>query len=319
MPHAGGVGDVSTSRPPGLDDHMKLASVSKAFNGAAVLAAVSQGRLGLDDTVASRLPGLPAAWGRVTVAQLLAHTSGIPDFSKSPEFQNAVRASPQSPPPPSSLLSSVAAQPLSFDPGSRYEYSNSDNVVAALIVEAVDGRPYASVLGARVFQPLGLPATDLPEGPGLPAPTMRGYDLSGTHPEDVTELLAGGWAWAAGGIVSTPADANRFVRAYAAGRTIAPSVRGRQLRFIPGDSEPPGPGTNEAGLAIYRYTTPCGVVYGHTGNTLGYTQFAAATADGARSATVTANAQVVPGQGPTPAFAALQEIFNRAVCAALAS
>ena len=89
-------------------------------------------------------------------------------------------------------------------------------------------------------------------------------------------------------------------------------------RQIPGSSGPPGPGTNSAGLAIYRYQTSCGTVYGHTGNFPGYTLFAAASSDGARSATVIVNEQL--NDNPvTPVFTQLRAVEGLAVCAALHS
>lgn len=89
-----------------------------------------------------------------------------------------------------------------------------------------------------------------------------------------------------------------------------------QFRFRAGSSEPPGPGTDEAGLAIFRYTTRCGTVYGHTGNTRGFTQFAASTEDGSRSVVVQVNGQITPGNA-RGAFAQLLVVQTSAVCAAL--
>ncbi len=86
--------------------------------------------------------------------------------------------------------------------------------------------------------------------------------------------------------------------------------------FRPGKSEPTGPGTNSAGLGIFRYKTSCGTVYGDTGNTQGYTQFIAPTRDGKRSTVVSINSQLTPERNPKP-FAALHKIYELAVCAAL--
>jgi D-alanyl-D-alanine carboxypeptidase len=153
----------------------------------------------------------------------------------------------------------------------------------------------------------------------MAAPLLRGYDIEpGKPPQDVTELLAAGWTWSSGGVVSTAADATRFVRAYASGAAIGATLRAQQFHFIPGASEPPGPGVNAAGLAIFRYQTSCGTVYGHTGNTLGYTQFVAATSDGRRSATVSVTAQITPNSNQER-FSELRHLFELAVCAATAS
>ena len=88
------------------------------------------------------------------------------------------------------------------------------------MVQAVTGQDYASVLAQEVFQPLGLTQTSLPTSDALPTPFVHGYAPDPPlDPADVSEVLAAGWAWAAGGIVSTPAEANRFVRSYVTGAT----------------------------------------------------------------------------------------------------
>jgi D-alanyl-D-alanine carboxypeptidase len=316
--HSAGLAVVAPATRLALDDRMRLASVSKAFNGAATFALVRSGTLALSDTIGARLPSLPSAWGHVTLAQLLNHTSGLPDFSQSKSFQQALTASPLSAPPPAQLLSFVATEPLVFRPGSRFEYSNSDNIVVGLMIEAVSGRSYGAVLQDQVYGPLGLTETSLPSDATIPNPSIHGYALApGQPPEDVSEAFAAGWSWASGGIVSTPADTDRFIRQYAAGATTDRATLAKQFRFVAGNSEPPGPGVNGAGLGIFRYQTSCGTVYGHTGNTAGYTQFAAATRDGSRSATVSVNAQVNPSTD-AKLFPALRRVFSAAVCAALA-
>ena len=316
--HAFGVADVGTGRVPVIMDPMRLASVAKAFSGAAALALVAKGILSLDDTVGQRLPDLPAAWAAVTLRQLLNHTSGLPDFLSAPAAQQAIAQSPTKAPPPDRLLDFVRDQGLSFAPGSQYRYSNSDNIAVGLMVRAVTGRSYEQALQDQVLDPLGLRATSLPAGPDLPAPFLHGYEFSnlGT-PDDVSELLAAGWAWASGGVVSTPGDLNAFIRGYVGGKLFRGATRAAQLRFIRGGgSEPPGPGKNAAGLAVFRYRTRCGTVFGHTGNFFGYTQFAAASRNGRRSTTVSVNVQLRPDLDGA-VFGALRRAELLAVCAAL--
>ena len=112
-----GTAVVGSAIAPRASDHIRIASVSKAFSGAAALALVAQGKLSLDDTIGQVLPTLPKAWAAVTLGELLHHTSGVPDFSASPAFQKAVSASLQTAPPPEQLLSYVANEPLEFPPG----------------------------------------------------------------------------------------------------------------------------------------------------------------------------------------------------------
>ncbi|WP_369251898.1 serine hydrolase domain-containing protein [Geodermatophilus amargosae] len=311
-----GVADVATGRPPEAGDAMRVASVAKAYSAATALRLVSRGVLSLDDPVGTWRPDLPSHWWPVTLRQLLGHTSGIPDFSRSEGFLPDVVASLQDPPEPRDLLSYVADEPLLFPPGTEYRYSNSDNVLVALLIESATGRSYADVLHAAVLRPAGLTATSLPTGSELPEPHIAGYDVSEQPPEDVTTVVAAGWAWASGGVVATPADLARFIGADVRGTFTDRQTRAEQFRFRPGSSEPPGPGENLAGLGLFRYDTRCGTVYGHTGNTAGYTQFAAATATGRRTVTVSVNAQITPSAAPE-LFERLHDVFELATCAAV--
>jgi D-alanyl-D-alanine carboxypeptidase len=306
--------DCGDVRLPRADDHMRIASVSKAFSGAAALALVTDGFLSLDDMIGELLPHLPRAWHRVTLRQLLNHTSGLPDFTESAAFVARVLSQPTQPPAPRQLLAFVASRPLKFPPGSRYQYSNSDNIVVGLMTQAVTGTNYSNVLQQTVSTPVHLKQTSLNRPVDLPSPYIHGYLTEVQDMTDVSESVAfGGYAWASGGIVSTPNDISRFVRAYVAGRLFGKAERAEQFRFIAGaESEPPGPGTNSAGLALFRYRTRCGTVYGHTGSILGYTQLIAATDDGQTSITFSVNTQF--GKGDLPVLRQLQEL---AVCVAL--
>jgi D-alanyl-D-alanine carboxypeptidase len=314
-----GVGNVVTHEPISANDTVRIASVSKAFSGAVALALVAQGRLGLDDTIGKWLPYLPRAWATVTLAQLLQHTSGLPDYIKSPAFLELLKADPHVELTPVQLLSYVAGQRLLFQPGCRYDYSDSDNIVVGLMVEAATHGSYETALANDVTTPLHLVKTTLPTDASLTEPYVHGYDIeAGAPPVDVSTLLNPALAWASGGMLSTPAELNQFMRAYVKGSLTNPVTRSRQFEFVAGGSGPPGPGINSAGLAIFRYQTGCGTVYGHTGNFPGYTIFAAATSDGSRSTTVIVNEQL--NDNPvTPAFTMLQEAEGVAVCAATGS
>ncbi|GGV14180.1 hypothetical protein GCM10010495_30050 [Kitasatospora herbaricolor] len=312
-----GVAEVGTARPPRITDHMRIASAAKAFSGAVALGLVDQGLLGLDDTLAERLPDLPAAWGAVTLRQLLNHTSGLPDYSDAPAFREILGADPHHRFDSRCLLDFVADQPLNFTPGSAYRYSNSDNIAVALMAEAASGERYEDLLRTVVQQPLGLRRTSLPQGYRLPEPYLHGYAVQPPEaPEDVSTLFGASGSWASGGIVSTPEDLGTFIGAYAGGRLIAPAVRAQQLTFVDGASEPAGPGRNEAGLAIFRYSTRCGVVYGHTGNTAGYTQLAVGTPDGRRSLTFSVTTQVSE-RSNAALLAELRDVQEDFVCALL--
>jgi D-alanyl-D-alanine carboxypeptidase len=311
-------GRADAARPgaPRLGDHMRIASISKAFTGAVALHLVQEGRLGLDDTIGQRLPGVtPRAWSKVTLREMLNHTSGLPDYTQSDGFLEQATTNPHGYVSPMQIIGWVRGKRLMFTPGSRYQYSNTDNIVVGLIAQRVTRRSFGQLLSTLVFGPARLRQTSFPTRMiSLPAPFIHGYDVEpGKPPQDVTTFLSPSGAWASGAIVSTPADLGAFIRADLSGRFFGAAQRREQLRFIAGSSSPPGPGRNAAGLAIFRYQTRCGTVYGHTGSFPGYVQWAAATSDGRRSVTTSLNIAA-----PTGALLQqLRSLQTTAVCALL--
>lgn len=311
-----GVADVSTGGAVTPNDSVRIASVSKAFSGAVALALVSKGKLSVNSTIGEYVSALPASWGKVTLGELLEHTSGLPDYSANPEYIAKLQADPLAVATPAELMKYVSGEPLLFAPGSEYHYSNSDNIVVAMMVAAVTGESYQGALSSTVLVPLSLTRTSLPNTAVLDAPALHGYDVQAGHPpEDVTSVINPSQAGSSGGIVSTPAELNTFMRAYVGGHLFDAAVRSQQLHFVAGNSDPPGPGTNSAGLGIFRYVTGCGTVYGHTGNFPGYTVFAASTLDGAHSEVVIVNTQVSEKTAPK-VLSVLRSIDTAAVCSA---
>jgi D-alanyl-D-alanine carboxypeptidase len=315
---ARGFADLRTRRRPRPTDHMRIASVAKAYNGAVALALVSDGLLDLDDTIGERLPDLMPRANPVTLAQTLQHVGGLPDYIRAPALIERVQENPAAYVSPRELIGYVRDEPLDFPPGSRYDYSDTDNIVAGLMAEAATGRTYERLLAREIYRPLALRETSLPRTVRMPRPYLHGYDVAADQgTEDVSELINPSGAWASGGIVSTPVEVARFVRAYVRGGLFNATTRRRQFRFRPGSSDPPGPGRNAAGLALFRYRTRCGTVYGHTGSFPGYRLFAAASRNGRRSVVFSVNAQIVPGQGPRTVSNQIRRAQLLAVCRAL--
>jgi len=297
---------------PRATDHMRIASVAKAFSGAVALNLVRFGELSLDDTIESVVPTLPKAWGKVTLRQLLNHTSGVPDYTTSKPFIEHAQTKPRAYVPPKEIISWVEKDPLAFKPDSKYEYSNTDNIVVGLMVEAVTKGSYTNALQKIVLGPAKLTQTSLPTKIKIPTPFIHGYEVPAEKEEvDVSEVLNPSGAWASGAIISTPQNLNAFIRADLGLQFFDKAEQEQQMKWWPGgESSPPGPGKNSAGLALFRYQTKCGTVYGHTGNFPGYTQFAAATADGSAAVTTSLN---IPA--PTGALLAqLRKVQTDAVC-----
>lgn len=313
-----GTADVTTGKAPGARMHMRIASMAKAFNGAVALSLVSEGKLGLDDTIGERLPGVLPLAENVTLRQALQHTAGLPDYIRDDDFIDVLIADPAQYLTPLELLSFVADKELRHKPGTKYEYSDTDNVVVGLMAEAATGLTYNQLLARYVYRPAKLERTSLPDTIAMPAPFLRGYEVVEDEPPvDVSETINPALAWASGGIVSTPVDVGRFFRAYVGGDLFRGKARRAQNDFVIGSSQPPGPGRNRATLGLFRYVTRCGTVYGHTGSFPGYRLFAAATANGKRSVAFSVNSQIVAGQGSQEVSDLIRLAQEDAVCHAL--
>lgn len=316
-----GKADVSTGAAMSSDAATRIASISKTFNAAIILSMASQGKLSTSAPISTLLPSVPKAWGAATLSQVLQHTSGIPDYIKDPKFLNQFIANPQMERTPQQLIGYVAKKPLAFPPGTQYEYSDTDNIVAGLIAERILAKPYAEILQELVASPLSLAGTNLPSTSAMPEDYIRGYAVEAptsasatpAAPEDVTMLINPGLAWASGGMLSTPDNLNTFIRDYLGGKLFNPDVLTAPSAFVPGGGGPPGPGTNSSGLGIYRYETACGVVFGHTGNMPGYTQFFSASQDGSKSVVVSVNSQISPSRTPE-VYQNLLAVQNQAIC-----
>jgi D-alanyl-D-alanine carboxypeptidase len=298
---------------------MRIASMAKAFNGAIAMRLVADGKLELDDTIDEVLPGEWPLAGDVTVAQMLQHTASLPDYIRDDEFVHALETDPGQYMTPRQLLSFVTDKAPTHPPGTTYEYSDSDNIVVGLMAEEVSGRSYESLLRRYVYRPANLKRTSLPRTVAMPeGPFLHGYFIPpGGPPQDSSEFINPALAWASGGIVSTPRDVGRFFRAYIGGSLTGKRAKRQQHHFVVGSSSPPGPGTNRAGLAMFRYESRCGKVFGHTGSFPGYRLFAAASKDGRRSVVFSVNSQIVPGQGDQEVSAQIRRAQVLAVCKAL--
>jgi D-alanyl-D-alanine carboxypeptidase len=150
---------------------------------------------------------LPASWGAITLRQLLQHTSGLPNYTATEAFGRSLQNRPHRYLSPRQLIGFVDDQPPRFEPGSRFAYSNTDNIVVGLMIEEATASSFEGQLGAQVLGPLGLRRTSLPSTALMPPPSIRGYD---PRPEgryaDVSEIFSASGAWASGAIVSTPAE-----------------------------------------------------------------------------------------------------------------
>ena len=173
-----GVGDLERGTPVPLDGHFRMGSNTKTFVSVVVLQLVGEGRLSLDDTVERWLPGIVAGNGndgrRITVRQLLQHTSGLYNYTRdisglgSYEGYLAHRYDHYD---AEDIVALAMKHEPGFAPGSQWDYSNTNYILAGMIIERVTGRTWASEARTRIFQPLGLRQTSEPgDRPSLPRP-----------------------------------------------------------------------------------------------------------------------------------------------------
>jgi len=194
-----GSADLAAHRAADVNTRYAVGSISKQFTAAALLLLQEQGKLSLDDRVAKYFPDLTRA-NEITVRELLSHTSGYEDYAP----QDYIIPEWTQPTTPQAILDRWAKKPLNFDPGTKWQYSNTNYVLAGQIFEKVSGQPLVAFLREKIFQPLGMQsASDWP--PEIPADAVA-YTRYAIGPPRATKREATGWYFAAGELAMTPSD-----------------------------------------------------------------------------------------------------------------
>lgn len=283
-----GVAELGTSRPVQPRGRFRVGSVTKSFVATVTLQLVAEHRLGLDDPVERYLPGVVPNGARITVRHLLQHTSGLYDYTDGllgeATVQDLVRMRYRSW-SPRELLAFAMDEPALFPPGASWSYSNTNYILVGLLIERITGRPYGAEVTRRIIRPLGLHQTEVPgHEPDIAGPHAHGYlplERNGAVvPVDITRYDPS-IAWAAGEMLSSAADLNRFYGALVRGRLLpAPLLAQMQTTTGPGNY----------GLGLLSATLPSGAtLWGHTGGIFGYETVAMGTADGRRQLTLSVN------------------------------
>ena len=307
-----GMADLRARRPmrPGL--HFRAGSLTKSLVATVVLQLVAEGRLSLSDTLERWLPAILPYGDRVTIHQLLNHTSGVPDYWAAVEpalygsRPGRLRAWT-----PQALVGLVADQPPGFPPGTAWSYSNTGYVLLGLIVEAATGNTLARELGRCVFGPLGLRDTLLPgNSPGIASPASRGYSLplspqGGVITGPLLDFTAQNpsWAWAAGALVSTLEDLGHFFQALLGGPLLLAEMLST-VTVSPGSV--PLPLYDRYGLGLLEVETPAGRLVGNVGGIPGFLSIALSTPDGRRQLGVMINVLAAPD----PVYEAFTQLFR---------
>src|SRR5215471_3370554 len=215
--------------PNSAKTRFHIASVSKPFTAAAILQLQEQGRLQVSDPISRYLPDFPQG-DRITLANLLTHTSGIPDINDLEDYDTFAR----SPHTLDQLIAKFAGLPLEFQPGSKASYSNSNYNLLAKVIEKVSGQSYAEYLAAHIFAPCGMHDT----GHDGDAARVISSSASGYEPFEVSGYNKAPYLdWSnktgSGSLYSTAGDLLRFDRALNAGKVLSDSTRKKY--YVAGD------------------------------------------------------------------------------------
>ncbi|MEU9343097.1 serine hydrolase domain-containing protein [Streptomyces sp. NPDC048278] len=285
-----GTADLRTGRPMNTTDRLRVGSVTKTFTATVVLQLAAEHRLSLDATVDRYLPGLIDTHGydgrRITVRQLLRHTSGLPDYLDAPEWEHPERLRYRH-----FEAGELVARALELPrPQRSWHYATTNYLVLGLIVQKVTGHSAEDEIGSRVIRPLGLRDTYWPgDATRIQGPHSHSYFTSG----DGRRVDGTDWNMSLGGVggalVSTQGDLTRFATALLGGRLLPAARLAEMERTVAADPDRLWPGARY-GLGLISSPLSCGGVWwGHAGTVPGGHRALVAVGPGGRSVAVALN------------------------------
>ena len=213
-----GFADLETKTPFTPATKFRIGSLTKQFTAAAILLLEQDGRLTLDDPVSQQVPDAPPAWEKVTLFHLLTHTSGIPSVTSLPGYATWK----QSPSTPAQTLAHVRDLPLEFEPGEKFNYSNSGYILLGHILERLTGQSYPTFLRTRILEPLGLHDTGYDSPDAVVPDRATGY-VAGPNGLIDAPVIHMDFPHAAGGLYSTPRNLLRWNEALFGGQLLSPA------------------------------------------------------------------------------------------------
>lgn len=249
-----GNANLEASNPITPDDHFRIGSTTKTFTGTVVLQLVDEGKLGLDDPVSKYQPEVPNG-ENITIRQLLNMSSGLFNYVEDEDFAQTLNTEPQKVWEPKDLVAIGLQHQPYFSPGDGFHYSNTNTVLLGMIVEQLTGQPLEKEFQERLFVPLGMSESLLPQRSSatIPAPHPRGFmyqtigkslnnsELQGAKAtqaaeeaeelRDVTDHNPS-WAWVAGGGISTINDLIIWAKADATGQLLSPETQKERLSWV---------------------------------------------------------------------------------------
>lgn len=311
------------SRPPQASDVFRIGSVTKTMTAMVILQLVGEGELALTDPIDQFVPGVPNG-ASITIADLLQMRSGLHNYLDTDGFAASFDGDMTTLWTPEQLVRFGIDQPTVSAPNTAFDYSNTNTILLGMVAERLDGKSLADIFHDRLFEPLGMNHTELPETTTLPDPLVQGYQygvfpinhrplLSAAEqsaaqsgelrPGEVTEQSAT-WSWAAGGVVSTADDLMKWAAAMGDGRLLDSTMHRAWLDDLHSMDPAHASDGPRYGLGIEQARFGTNRVYLHEGELPGFNTIVAVDpAHGVRLVVWTNLALSVDGQGTAKAIA----------------
>ena len=212
-----GSADLEWSIPNSPSTKFRLGSITKQFTAVSILFLQERGKLNIDDPVSKYMPDAPAAWSKITVYNVLTHTSGIPSFTGFSDYRSTEWKDTN----PAELVARFRDKPLDFEPGTKFNYSNSGYILLGYLIEKISGQKYGDFLQQNIFTPLGMKDTGIDSNAAILPQRAQGYHRS-PHGIEHDGYISMTIPFSAGALYSTTGDLLRWEQGLFGGKVLKP-------------------------------------------------------------------------------------------------
>tara|TARA_R110002110_G_scaffold33533_1_gene114726 strand:- start:44694 stop:45851 length:1158 start_codon:yes stop_codon:yes gene_type:complete len=251
------------------DYHFRIGSITKTFVITALLQMVDKNKISLDDTINQYVENVPNG-NEITIRQLANMTSGLPNYSATKEFNSMLISNPEKIWQTKELLDLAFSQPIEFEPGKGWQYSNTNTVLIGLALENISGKNLDVLLRDTILKPLALKNTLYPIDNKIPKPFAHGYTMqTSDDTETDATFRSPSWTNAAGQMISTLTDLKTWGEALATGKLLTKESFDDRLNWIYSNKKDDD--YFQYGLGIFKLND----WIGHNGELPGYNAFVA--------------------------------------------
>lgn len=212
-----GSADLEWNIPNSPTTKFRLGSITKQFTAASILLLQERGKLNIDDPVSKYMPDAPAAWSKITIYNVLTHTSGIPSFTGFPDYRSTEWKDTN----PTELVARFRDKPLDFEPGTKFTYSNSGYVLLGYLIEKISGQKYGDFLQQNIFTPLGMTSTGIDSNAAILPQRAQGYRRT-PHGIEHDGYISMTIPFSAGALYSTTGDLLKWEQGLFGGKVLKP-------------------------------------------------------------------------------------------------